>query len=470
VRRTRVNTPEQLGTVISQVAGQDADHPNIRRTALAVVGRYPEKDWPQLLRDFVLRATRWIPERGEVVEGPAEVLRLGAADCDGLTTLYLALAWSVGINARPMLVGDDEAAGPVHVLPEVETEDGWRAVEVSHPQGREWQFAWRNALEDTMPKQRGVSGLAVGAGSTRTVRCWQPPNYDTYRELRTRAEHPCPCPEIEQIGSRDPNVELGPIDDYDRRRTERRCGPLEAPQADHGYRGVGPGPGDVEFGGVKKLNGGAVGPGGGSPGGVRLKQRKLEELTGARAGDCVPGMLAGPLTPAACPVDPVTGRICDADAGSPGYDFACIARAVEAAEQKAGITPMRYCPEDMRWCGAAFCSTPDGTEVVELDVPGEGCECPNVYVEARRAPQPWELRVNARRCGAWIPEREVYDPFGPDEKEVPEPPMSEDPIPECEPGYHWSRDSRSCIASDERKKAGFPWWLLILAYYVSQRK
>jgi hypothetical protein len=159
MRRIRVYTPEALAAAISSVAMAEVDFPQIRRTALAVVARAPRREWPELLHEYILRTTRWIPERGEIVESPIETLRLGAADCDGLTALYLALAWAVGLDARPMLVGDHDQ--PTHAVAEVMTSGGWRQVEVSSPRGRQWRHAWRNTKEDAMDDV--FEGLAVGS-------------------------------------------------------------------------------------------------------------------------------------------------------------------------------------------------------------------------------------------------------------------------------------------------------------------
>lgn len=166
MRRVRAYTPEALATAIAQVAAGDVDDPQVRRTALAIVGRYPKHEWPEMLLAYVLRTTRWIPELGEVVESPVDTLRLGAADCDGLTALYLALSWAVGVRARPVLVGDHEQ--PVHAMPEVWTGGGWRMVEVSNAAPRDWRHAWRNTAEEAAPMQLQVG--RPGAEPRRVMR------------------------------------------------------------------------------------------------------------------------------------------------------------------------------------------------------------------------------------------------------------------------------------------------------------
>ena len=196
MQRVRVYSPEELAATISAIAARDVDQPSIRRTALAVVGRHDRDKWPTLLRDYVLRATRWVPERGEVVEAPADVLRFGAADCDGLTTLYLALAWCVGLEARPVLVGDH--GQPVHALPEVKTRDGWRMVEVSHPTPRKWRHAWRNTRKDNRMQIHMVGGACCVVGADpprgdRTARwCTTPDGSERWRE----GPDGCACPNI----------------------------------------------------------------------------------------------------------------------------------------------------------------------------------------------------------------------------------------------------------------------------------
>jgi len=464
VRQVLVETPEELAAIISMEAGSEADSPRIRRTALAVVGRYPHKDWPRLLREYVLRTTRWIPERGEVVESPLDVIRTGAADCDGLTALYLALAWSVGMTARPLLVGEDEASGPVHALPEVLTSEGWRSVEVSHPEPREWASAWRNVREDNVgndepccagcadtggncegEKVADVGGMwAVGARmrvgrNWKTVRCWQPPYYDTSYDRRTTDDYDdaCPCPEVGTPTGQDAS------DPHRLRRAIARCGPIQ----------INPRPGAAAQMGFK--GGGAAialkpgakrdAPTGYTP---RRHHMAAQDAFGFDPMAEAPKRNGGP--PPGSAIDPATGR------------------AVEPEYERSAA-------------GARFCSTPDGSDIWELDVPGEHCDCPNVYVDTYREPHPEELRLLAE-TGCVIPTK-IRDRWTPEREETPR-----------NGGGGGERAPQVCpegqmLVSEEVDRGGvklavtrcvpipaaeagsaFPWWILLVAYYVTKKK
>lgn len=120
--------------LLLELCKQDASDPEMRDLAhfLRQKSRGGDKEFAQMVVQFVQDNIAFVREQGEIFQGPAYTLASGAGDCDDHVRLTYGLASAGGLPARLAFLSKKGAPGPSHVVAQIGVPgEGWTWAETT---------------------------------------------------------------------------------------------------------------------------------------------------------------------------------------------------------------------------------------------------------------------------------------------------------------------------------------------------